>query len=143
MRGQGAWLCCIVVYLATAELKFWFVIHRQRGALLCRRVVTRGWTEPDRRHFDDLSAGTAHRRVRPQSLAMDSADLIWADTAPHPTSIHLPIEYPLPSSFPSLFQVQNSSAGLRHTTRGILTRTQSMPMVSALASGYSWLHLFT
>jgi len=90
----------------------------RRGALLCQRVVTRGWTEPDRRHFDDLSAGTAH-------------------------SIHTLIEYPLPSSFPSFFQAQDLSEGLRHTTRGILTPTRSVPMVSALASGYSLPHLFT
>jgi hypothetical protein len=110
--------------------------------LFCRRVVTRGWAEPDRRHLNDLSAGTALGLVIPQSLAADTG-LMRTDTAPRPHSIHAPIEYPMPTSFPSFFQAQDLNAGLRHTSRGILTRTRSVPMASTLASGYTLSRLFT
>ena len=68
---------------------------------------------------------------------------------PHPVlppplhSFHSPIEYPLPSSYPSFFRAQDLNADLRHTRHGILTRPRSVPMVSTLASGYDMPHLLT
>ncbi|KAF8483626.1 tubulin nucleotide-binding domain-like protein [Russula ochroleuca] len=88
------------------------------SALLYRRDVTRGWPELERRQFDGLSAGSAF-------------------------SLHSPIEYPLPSSYPSFFRTQELNAKPRHTPRGILTHQRSVPMVSTLASGCTLPHLFT
>jgi len=89
-----------------------------RDALLHQWDVTRGWTELNRRHFDDSSAGTA-------------------------LNSHVAIEYPLPSSFPSFFRAQDLSAELRLSLRGVLTRTRSVPMVSTLESGCALPRLFT
>ncbi|KAI0300473.1 Misato segment II tubulin-like domain-containing protein [Multifurca ochricompacta] len=88
---------------------------------LCRRHVTRGWTELGRRQLSELSAigsATTH-------------------------SLHAQDEYPLPSSFPSFFRVQHLSAELLRTPRGILARPRSVPMVSTLASGRAFPHLLT
>jgi len=89
-----------------------------RTAPLCRRDVTRGWPELVSRQLDALSAGSA-------------------------LSLHSPIEYPLPSSFPSFFRAQDLNAKLRHTPHGILTRPRSVPMVSTLASGCTLPDLLT
>ncbi|KAN0125798.1 Misato Segment II tubulin-like domain containing protein [Russula decolorans] len=89
-----------------------------RSASHCRRDVTRGWPELDRRQFDALGAGSA-------------------------LSFHSPMAYPLPSSYPSFFRAQDLNAELRHTRHGILTRPRSVPMVSTLASGYDIPHLLT
>jgi len=90
------------------------------SAWFCRRSVTRGWPELDRCQFADFSAGTGLRH-----------------------SLHVPMEYPLPSSFPSFFRAQALSAELRHTSHGILTRPRSVPMVSTLASGRTLPRLFS
>jgi len=93
--------------------------HKGRtSAWLCPRSVTRGWPELDRRQFADLSAGTG-------------------------VCLHAPMDYPLPSSFPSFFKAQDLSAELRHTPHGILTRPRSVPMVSTLASGHTLPRLFS
>ena len=60
-----------------------------------------------------------------------------------PHSLHAPMEYPLPSSFPSFFRAQDLRAELRHTPHGILTRPRSVPMVSTLASGHTLPRLFS
>ncbi|KAI0254442.1 tubulin domain-containing protein [Lactifluus subvellereus] len=87
---------------------------------LCRRDVTRGWAELARRQLDDFSAGSALRATS-----------------------HSLNEYPLPSSYPSFFRAQHSSAEPRYTPRGILARPRSMPMVSTLASGTALPRLLT
>ena len=58
-------------------------------------------------------------------------------------SLHAQIAYPLPSSFPSFFKAQHLNADLRRTPRGILTRSRSVPMVSALGSGRALPRLLT
>ncbi len=62
---------------------------------------------------------------------------------PQPHSLHSPIEYPLPSSYPSFFQAQQLNAELHRTPDGTLMRPRSMPMVSTLASGHEMPHLLT
>jgi len=94
--------------------------HGRGTPPLCRRDVMRGWAEPARVQLDDFSAGSALRATS-----------------------HSLQEYPLPSSYPSFFKAQHSSAGLRCTPRGILARPRSMPMVSTLASGWALPRLFT
>ena len=105
--------------------------------------VTRGWTELNRRHFDDSSAGTALKCVR---LSAPCYEQCTSDPSLHcaPShSSHVAIEYPLPSSFPSFFRAQDLSAELRHSHHGVLTCTRSAPMVSTLESGCALPRLFT
>ena len=123
-----------------------FPSHHQRGALLYRRLVTRGWTELDRRQLENLSADTALRCVRkflthPRYEALQT-DPDRALPPPH-HSLHTSIEYPLPSSFPSFFRAQSLGAELRHTPRGISTRPRAVPMVTTVSSGCTLPRLFT
>lgn len=78
-------------------------------------------------------------------MQLSTADLIQTGTASSTPShsLHSPIEYPLPSSYPSFFRAQDLNAELRHTPSGILTRPRSVPMVSTLASGCTLPHLLT
>ncbi|KAI0292754.1 tubulin domain-containing protein [Russula brevipes] len=111
-----------------------------RGAPACRRDVTRGWPELDRRQFDDSSASTALKCVTARCTHRRS-DHSASPRAPH--SFHAPMAYPLPCSFPSFFAAQDLNVELRHTRHGILTRQRSVPMVSTLASGRALPQLLT
>ena len=50
----------------------------------------------------------------------------------HVFSIHTPIGYPLPTSFPSFFRAQHLNAVPRRTTRGIVAPPRSAPVLSSL-----------
>ncbi|KAI9511509.1 tubulin nucleotide-binding domain-like protein [Russula earlei] len=98
------------------------------------RDVTRGWPEL-------RCPGTQVREARSSRRALQ--DLIPTGTAWFPHSLHAPIEYPLPSSFPSFFRAKDLRVELRHTSQGILTRPRSVPMLSTLASGWLLPRLFS
>ncbi|KAI0061973.1 tubulin nucleotide-binding domain-like protein [Artomyces pyxidatus] len=90
--------------------------------LLSRRDVTRGFTEAEQRQYD---AGV----IIPSGVSI--------------TSLHSPIAYPLPTSYPSFFREPHLNDASMRTSRGILSRPRSAPILSSLGLSGVTRDLFT
>ncbi|ETW74824.1 hypothetical protein HETIRDRAFT_237753, partial [Heterobasidion irregulare TC 32-1] len=85
------------------------------------------------RQYDEFSQGLKLRGAlvsRYDSSIVSS--LISLVCIAHVFSIHTPIGYPLPTSFPSFFRAQHLNAAPRRTTRGIVAPPRSAPVLSSL-----------
>jgi hypothetical protein len=75
---EGGVRSCVSSWLIGRSIAQVFGSHHitKRSAPLCRRDVTRGWPEHDRRQFDALGAGSALRCEKEAASLRGTTDLI-------------------------------------------------------------------